>query len=72
MKNLTLLLITEDAELSGGKYNCKDEIVKRLPFKNLNKAINYIILNTKQVFIQLSQAFIEVLFFQCFDLKCHI
>ena len=39
--------------------DCEDKTVKKFlfTFKNLNKTINYLALNAKQVFTQLKQAF---------------
>ena len=53
--------------------NCKNEIIKRLPFifKSLDKAINYLILNDTQTLSQLKKAFIKVLIFLPFNLECY-
>ena len=37
----------EDAEVDNGDGDYKNEMVKRLPFKNLNKVIGYLSYNIK-------------------------
>ena len=55
-----------------GGNDCKNKIVKRLLFKNLNRGTSYLILNARQTFTQLSQAFTKFLTFWQFNLECHI
>ena len=53
--------VAESDEVSSSNGgDCKDGIIERLlRFKNLNEAISYLTPNTRQVFTQLRQVFIE-------------
>ena len=55
---------------NGGDY--KNEMVKRLPSKNLNRAMDYLTPEARLVFTKLKKAFTKALILQHFDLKCHI
>ena len=73
-ENFTWLMAedTEVGSISGG--NCEDETVKKSPLtsKNLNGATGYPILNAKQVFTQLRQAFTKAPILQHCDPQYHI
>lgn len=57
-KNL-LSSIAADAEVSSNGNDCEDKMVKRLPSKNLNKAIAYLTSDTRQAFTQLRETFMQ-------------
>ena len=65
-------MIAENAKIDNGDSDHKDEIVKRLLFQNLNKAIGYLTPNANKAYIQLKKNFIKALIFQYFDLQSHI
>ena len=70
-KNLPLSSkIAKYAEV-GSSGNC-NKMVERLLLKNLNQALDYLISNTQQAFIQLRQALNKAPIFWHFNLKCHI
>ena len=50
-KNLTFFTIAKDVEIGSGSGNYKDETVKKLLSKNLNKALDYLTGNTRQAFM---------------------
>ena len=43
----------DDAKVGSSSSDCKDEIVKKLTFQNLNIITSYLILDAKKSFIQL-------------------
>ena len=49
-KNLLLVLVAENAKIGSGNSDNKDQIVKKLLSKNLNKSISYLIPNAKKRF----------------------
>ena len=56
------LLITNNAEVNSGiGSNCQDKKVKKSLSKNLNRTIDYLTPNAKQIFIQLKELFIKAL-----------
>ena len=55
---------TDQVDIVGNNGNYKNEMVKRsLGFKNINRAIGYLILVTKQIFPQLRQLFTKASIF---------
>ena len=46
-KNLFLLLMAKDAKSDSDNDDYKNKTVKRLPFKNLNRVIDYLTPNAK-------------------------
>ena len=52
VNNLSLI-IAESTKVCSNGSDDEDEIVKRLPFKNLNKVTSYLTPNAKKTFIQL-------------------
>ena len=42
-KNLSLSLMAEEVEFGSRKSDCKNKTVERLLFKNLNRAMGYLI-----------------------------
>ena len=55
-----------------GRDDCEDETVKRLPSKNLNKTMGYLIPKARLVFTRWRKAFIKALILQHFDPEYHI
>ena len=56
--------------ISGG--NCKDKMIGKSLFKNLNRVTSYLTPDARQAFIQLRQAFTKARILQYFDLEYHI
>ena len=56
----------------GNGSDCKDKTVKKLPSKNSNGAIDYLIPKARLAFTILRKMFTKTLIFQHFDLECHI
>ena len=52
-KNLSLLLMVEDAEVDSKSGDCEDETAKWSLSKNSNGAMGYLTPNARQVFTQL-------------------
>ena len=68
-----LINVAEKDEIGiGGDGNCKNEIDKKLPSKNLAKAMNYLTSDARQTFTQLKQAFTKAPILQHFDPKYYI
>ena len=58
---------------SGDSGDCEDKTVKKSPYsKNLNKAMDYLTPDTRQVFTQLRQAFTKALILRHFNPQCQI
>ena len=61
-----------ESDKIGNGGNCKNKMIKKSLYKNLNGATDYLIPNVKQVFIYLRQVLIKALIFWYLDLKCYI
>ena len=57
---------------AGDNSDCKDETVRKLPSKNLNRATVYLTPDARQAFTQLRQTFTKAPILWHFDPKCHI
>ena len=68
------LLVAKDAQIDsiGDGGDCKNETIKRLPSKNLNRATGYLTPKTRLAFTKLRKAFTIAPIFKHFDPKCHI
>ena len=64
--------MAEDTEVGSGSSDCKDKIVEKLLFKNLNRAISYLSYNIKQKLMQLKQAFTKTSILQTFDIEYYM
>ena len=71
-ENLSLSLMAKDAEIDIRDGDCEDETVEKSLSKSSNRAIGYLIPDTRQAFTQLRQAFTKAPILQHFDPECHI
>ena len=60
---------SDEIDIGGDNSDCEDETVKRLPFKNSNKAVKYLTLEDRLTFIQFWKMFIKAPIIWYFDPK---
>ena len=66
-----LIDIIEDAQVTNDNNN-ENKMVKKLIFKGLDGATNYLIVKARLAFIKVRKVFIKPIIFKYFNPKCYI